>query len=32
VVKTVEARIASDAYYDAQCPDITVPDAELAPT
>ncbi|MBM2714043.1 alpha/beta hydrolase [Mesorhizobium caraganae] len=32
LAKTVEARIAGDAYNEGQCPDITVPDAELAPT
>jgi len=32
LAKTVEGRITGDAYYDEQCPDITVPDAELAPT
>ncbi|MBW8910017.1 MAG: alpha/beta hydrolase, partial [Mesorhizobium sp.] len=32
MAKTVEARIAGDAYNDDKCPDIRVPDAELAPT
>ncbi|TPJ41957.1 alpha/beta hydrolase [Mesorhizobium sp. B2-7-1] len=32
MARTVEARIASDAYNDGKCPDIEVPDAELAPT
>ena len=32
LAKTVETRIAGDAYNEGQCPDITVPDAELAPT
>ncbi|WP_217573111.1 alpha/beta fold hydrolase [Mesorhizobium sp. GbtcB19] len=32
MAKTVEGRIAGDAYNDDKCPDIKVPDAELAPT
>ena len=32
MARTVEARIAGDAYADGKCPDIKVPDAELAPT
>ncbi|TPO15986.1 alpha/beta hydrolase, partial [Mesorhizobium sp. CU2] len=32
LAKTVEGRIADDAYNDGKCPDIKVPDAELAPT
>ena len=32
LAKTVEARIAGDAYNDDKCPDIRVPDPELAPT
>lgn len=32
VARTVEGRIAGDAYNDGKCPDIKVPDAELAPT
>lgn len=32
LAKTVEGRIAGDAYNDGKCPDIEVPDAELAPT
>ncbi|CDX23527.1 Alpha/beta hydrolase fold protein [Mesorhizobium plurifarium] len=31
LARTVEGRIASDAYNDGKCPDIKVPDAELAP-
>jgi pimeloyl-ACP methyl ester carboxylesterase len=31
MAKTVEGRTASDAYNDGKCPDIKVPDAELAP-
>ncbi|SFO48668.1 Pimeloyl-ACP methyl ester carboxylesterase [Mesorhizobium sp. NFR06] len=31
LAKTVEDRIAGDAYDDGRCPDIKVPDAELAP-
>ncbi|TPI17438.1 alpha/beta hydrolase [Mesorhizobium sp. B4-1-1] len=32
MARTVEGRIAGDAYNDGKCPDIKVPDAELAPT
>ena len=32
LAKTVESRIAGDAYNDGKCPDIKVPDTELAPT
>lgn len=32
MARRVEARLADDAYNQGQCPDITVPDAELAPT
>ncbi len=32
LANTVEGRIAGDAYSDGKCPDIKVPDAELAPT
>ena len=32
MAKTVEARIADDAYGAGKCADIKVPDAELAPT
>lgn len=32
MAKTVETRIAGDVYNEGQCPDITVPGAELAPT
>lgn len=32
MARTVEGRIAGDAYHDGKCPDIKVPDAELAPT
>ncbi|MDX8445488.1 alpha/beta fold hydrolase [Mesorhizobium captivum] len=32
MARAVESRIASDAYNDGKCPDIKVPDAELAPT
>jgi pimeloyl-ACP methyl ester carboxylesterase len=31
MAKTVEGRMAGDAYNDDKCPDIKVPDAELAP-
>ena len=31
MARTVEGRIAGDAYNDGKCPDIKVPDAELAP-
>ena len=31
MAKIVEGRIAGDAYNDDKCPDIKVPDAELAP-
>jgi pimeloyl-ACP methyl ester carboxylesterase len=31
MARTVEGRIAGDAYKDGKCPDIKVPDAELAP-
>ncbi|TPI13400.1 alpha/beta hydrolase [Mesorhizobium sp. B4-1-3] len=31
MARIVEGRIASDAYHDGKCPDIKVPDAELAP-
>ncbi|TPI35489.1 alpha/beta hydrolase [Mesorhizobium sp. B3-1-9] len=32
MARTVEGRLAGDAYNDGKCPDIKVPDAELAPT
>ncbi|PBC10857.1 alpha/beta hydrolase [Mesorhizobium sp. WSM3859] len=32
MARTVEGRIAGDAYNDGKCPDIKAPDAELAPT
>lgn len=32
LAKTVEGRVAGDAFNDGKCPDIKVPDAELAPT
>ncbi|TIU62810.1 MAG: alpha/beta hydrolase, partial [Mesorhizobium sp.] len=31
LAKAVEGRIAGDPYKDGKCPDIKVPDAELAP-
>ena len=31
MARIVEGRIAGDAYNDGKCPDINVPDAELAP-
>ncbi|RWD65747.1 alpha/beta hydrolase [Mesorhizobium sp.] len=31
MAKAVEGRIAGDAYNDGKCPDIKMPDAELAP-
>ncbi|BCM22116.1 alpha/beta fold hydrolase [Mesorhizobium sp. J8] len=31
LARTVEGRIAGDAHNDGKCPDIKVPDAELAP-
>ncbi|MBN9551060.1 MAG: alpha/beta hydrolase [Alphaproteobacteria bacterium] len=31
MARAVEGRIADDAYNDGKCPDIKVPDAELAP-